>query len=87
MELRLADVIKSLSGNAEMTLSLDGSDFLVVHAKGKEMTIEVKDPLKAMEMGLHKFLEGKKSGSGLKQLLKDLGFRIKVKYSIFELEI
>ncbi|MBI4175673.1 MAG: hypothetical protein HY518_00575 [Candidatus Aenigmarchaeota archaeon] len=88
MEIHLSDLMKSFSGNADVLLEMDGSEFLRASLKGKDITIEVKDPLKAMEMGLHKMMEGKKSGkAGIRGMLKSMGFRIKLKYSIFEVEI
>ncbi|MBI4020337.1 MAG: hypothetical protein HY367_03310 [Candidatus Aenigmarchaeota archaeon] len=89
MEIILPDILKSLSGNAEVTLSVDNSSLLEVHINGKEITIEVKDALKAMEMGLQSLIGGekKKGEKGIRESLKAMGFRIKVKYSIFEIEV
>ena len=87
--MNVMEFLKSLSGKATMTLLVDGSTIAKVNLKDKDITVEVKDPVKAMEMGFHKLLNSRKEDEkkSVRKALKLLGFRIKLKYSIFEMEV
>ena len=56
-------------------------------SKNKTILVDIKNPMAAIDMGLLDLLKGKIKGSGSLKKLKDAGFKIKVKYKLFEFEL
>ena len=84
---KLSDILKSLSGQGEATVSVNNKPLLAVSLKDKELKIDVKDPFAIVEMGFGgKLLKGGGKSEKVKKL-KDAGFKIKVKYKLFEFEL
>lgn len=55
----------------------------------REIIIDVKNPVLAIELGLEEYFGDvkNKSRGSLRKKLKSMGYRIKVKYKIFELDL
>ena len=87
IDFKLSDILKTLSGSCEANISIDGKPLLSIELKDKELKIDVKDPFAIVEMGLAGNLLKRGGKSEKVQKLKDAGFKIKVKYKLFEFEL
>lgn len=65
-------------------LSIDKKNVLEVSTEGKEILIEIKDPMIAIDLGLLYLL---KCEGNTRKRLKDKGFKIRVKYKVFDFEL
>ncbi|HLD57353.1 MAG TPA: hypothetical protein VJA47_03550 [archaeon] len=87
INLKLADILKTLKGSGEAQVSVNGKPLLDITLNNKELKIDVKDPFAIVEMGLAgNILKGGGKSEKIKKL-KDAGFKIKVKYKLFEFEL
>ena len=87
LNLSISDILKSISGSGEAAVSVNNKPLLNVSLKNKEIKIDVKDPFAIVEMGLAGRLLKGGSKSEKMQKLKDAGFKIKIKYKLFEFEL
>ncbi|HLD41922.1 MAG TPA: hypothetical protein VJB06_02715 [archaeon] len=79
-----SELLKNVSGKASASINISGKEVLAVSLDGKEITIDVKDPFAVLDFGLDRLKTGK---SGTVQKLKDSGFKIKLKYKMFKVEL
>lgn len=87
LDFKLSEILKSLSGSGEANISINGKPLLSITLKNKEMKVDVKDPFAIVEMGLAgNLLKGGGKSEKVKKL-KDAGFKIKIKYKLFEFEL
>ncbi|MBI4163443.1 MAG: hypothetical protein HY512_01155 [Candidatus Aenigmarchaeota archaeon] len=88
IDLKLSEILKTLSGKGDLTISADGKPLLFVSLNGKEIKVDVKDAFALVQMGIAgDILKGGGKKSEKLQKLKDAGFKIKIKYKLFEFEI
>ena len=83
----ISEYLSTLKGEADFTFEMDKKEILSIKSKGKEILVDIKNPMAAIDMGLLDLLKGKIKGSGSLKKLKNAGFKIKVKYKLFEFEL
>ena len=84
----LSDIFESIGGKLHFMVFLGDAPAAEIHLEGKSIIVEIIHPLVALELGLQEFL--KKDGPydvGLLNKLKKMGYKIKIKYKIFEVDI
>jgi len=82
----ISDILKTTEGKASLSIKTKDKEILEVSIKGKEITVDVKDPFAVLDLGVESFLK-KKGESGTMKKLKDSGFKIKLKYKMFKVEL
>ena len=83
----ISEYLSTLKGEVDFTFEMDKKEILSVKIKDKDVLVGIKNPMAAIDMGLLDLLKGKIKGSGSMKKLKDAGFKIKVKYKLFEFEL
>ena len=83
----ISEYLSTLKGEVDFTFEMDKKEILSVKIKDKDVLVGIKNPMAAIDMGLLDLLKGKIKGSGSMKNLKDAGFKIKVKYKLFEFEL
>jgi hypothetical protein len=88
----MTDILKRIDKRISIMVLIDEKPLVEVHVEKKEITVEVKNPILAIEYGLKKFFESRKlkekgNTSKILKMIKDKGYRIKIKYGVFEFDI
>ena len=88
----MTDILKRIDKRISIMVLIDDKALVEVSVEKKEITVEVKNPLMAIEYGLKKFFESRKlkekSGtSKILKMVKEKGYKIKVKYGVFEFDV
>ena len=88
----MTDILKRIDKKISIMVLVDEHPLVEVHVEKKEILIDVKNPLLAIEYGLKKFLESRKAKeksdtSRVLKMIKEKGYRIKVKYGVFEFDV
>lgn len=85
----LKDVLEELCGNIHFFISFGEKPAAEVKFKDKDIIIEIKNPLLAAEVAVEEILENRKNSKFVKYLekIKNMGYRIKVKYKLLEIDI
>ena len=81
-----SELLKNVSGKATLSININGKEAFDVLVDEKEITVDVKDPFALLEFGLGEIMK-KKGKSRTVQKLKDAGFKVKVKYKLFKVEL
>ncbi len=88
MDPKRMELIEKFFGKARLVIMIDESAVAEVNYKKGEFTIDVKKPLPLMGLGIDmQLLKTGKEKSVIRKAIKDLGFRIKLKYKLLEIEI
>ena len=76
-------------GGIRFTISLRRKPAADIILRGRDVVVEIRDPLAIMELGIRHFVSGKKGRLGpfLLRKLRALGFRMKVRYKFIEFEV
>ena len=76
-------------GGIRFTVSVRRKPAVDIILRGRDIVIEICDPLAAMELGIRHFVSGKRGRLGpfLLRKLRALGFRMKVRYKLIEFEV
>jgi len=85
----LESILETVFGRVHFMVLVGNKPAIEIKLKDREIIIDVKNPILAVELGIEEFLEMKekrKQGSLLKKL-KSMGYKIRVKYKIFELDL
>jgi hypothetical protein len=82
----LEGILETVFGKVHFMVFVGESPALEVNMHDKEITVEIKNPVLAMEMGLEGLAKKNSMGSTMKKL-KAMGYTIKIKYKIFELDL
>lgn len=84
----IADILKSVGGSANCSINIKGKEAAVISLEGKELLLDVKDPFAFMDLGLiGHFMKGRGSSSGAIGRLKEAGFRVRLKYKGFKVDL
>ncbi len=81
-----SDILKNVSGKASLSIKAKDKDILEISIEGKEITVDVKDPFAVLDLGVESLLK-KKGESRTMKKLKDSGFKIKLKYKMFKVDL
>jgi len=83
----LKDMLEVFQGRVRLHLKLDGKPAADLVLTPREIIIDVKNPLLALEFGLKNIGKENPINSYIIRMAKAAGYRIKVKYKIFEIEL
>jgi hypothetical protein len=88
MEQARKEMIEKFFRKASIAVMIDKSPAAEILLKNGEFIIDIKNPLLVMGLGLDlNLLKQSKKKSVFRKALKDLGFKIKIRYKFFELEL
>jgi len=82
----VTDILKGLEGRLVVSISLDKKPFIDIHIKKMNIVIDVKNPVLAIQFGMKKLFEPEKDERILR-LLRKKGYKIKIMYRKFELDL
>ncbi len=84
------DFIQKVCGKAHLLILIKNKPALELCFCDKEIIAEIKNPILAMTLGLEHFIKKKEERGnelGFVKELKKLGYKIKIKYKMFEFEL
>jgi hypothetical protein len=81
------EIFKMISGKAHFYLYVSGKPAVEIILHKREIIADIKNPILAIELGLHSLGKKGKLNSYLLRMIKAAGFKVKVKYKMLELEI
>jgi len=83
-----AEIFKTIAGRAHFMIYMGKHPAAEIEVNGKEILVKIVNPVAAMELGIEEFIS-KKGLSDLEIIrkIKESGYRIKIKYSMLEMEI
>ncbi len=87
LDLKLSEILKTLGGKGDLTISVNDKPLLFVSLNNKEISVDVKDAFALVQMGIAGDIMKGGGKSKKVQKLKDAGFKIKIKYKLFEFEL
>ena len=85
----VSDMLDIVEGKVHFYLSVGGKPAveIIVRNKEKEIVAEIKNPLLAVELGIHQLAGGGKYDSSILKNVKKAGYKIKIKYKMLEFEL
>jgi hypothetical protein len=85
----ITDILEIMTGKVHFYLTVGKIPAveIILHDERKEIVAEIKNPVLAVELGLHGLAKSKGSGSYVIKKIKAAGYRVKVKYKMFEIEL
>lgn len=89
----LESVLETVFGKVHFMVMVGNKPAIELKMEDKNIIVDIKNPVLAIELGLEELVisrddKNEKSGAGrILEKLKKAGYKITVKYKIFELEI
>ena len=84
----LENILKTLYGRVHFIVYIGDSPAFELKLKEKEIIVEILNPVLAIEFGIEEFIKNRgKINSRLLETVRKLGYRIKIKYKMFSIEI
>ncbi len=88
MEPSRKEMIEKFFRRANIVVNIDKSPVAEVSCKKGVLLIDVKNPLLLMSLGLDMdFLKKREKKSVIRKAVREMGFRIKLRYKLFEVEL
>ena len=89
MDSSRKELIEKFFKKASIAVMIDKSPAVEISCKKNEIIIDVKNPLLLMGLGLDMNMLKKKDkkGSVIRKVIKELGFKLKLRYKFFEIEL
>ena len=89
MDQKKREMIEKFFKKASVIIEVDGKPSVTVNLKGNTILIDVQNPLALMSLGLDLDMIKKDNGKGsvIRKTIKDMGYKIKLKYKFFEFEL
>ncbi|MCD6590481.1 MAG: hypothetical protein J7K72_00745 [Candidatus Aenigmarchaeota archaeon] len=82
------DILTSLVGRLHFMVFLGKSPAAEIKIEGKTIVIDIIHPIVAIELGIKEFLNGEGPYEvGVIETLKRMGYKLKIKYKMLELNI
>ena len=82
----IADILRSIVGRVHFMVYLGKFPAAEIELKDKEILIHIKNPLLALELGIEEMLS-KKVDISVLDSIKEMGYKVKIKYKILEIEL
>ncbi len=82
----IAEILRSIVGRAHFMVFLGKYPAAEIELKDKEIDIQIKNPVLAVELGIEELLSKNVDISFLKKI-KEMGYKIRIKYKILEVEL
>lgn len=84
----LENILKTLYGRIHFIVCIGDAPAFELKLKEKEIIIEILNPILAIEFGVEEFIKNRGKGdSMLLETIKKLGYKIKIKYKMFSIEL
>ena len=83
----MRNILEMVNGKFHFYLYVGNSPAVEIILRNREIIADIKNPLLAMELGLKQLGKGPSLNSYILKQVKSAGFKVKVKYKMFELEI
>jgi hypothetical protein len=88
MDSSKRELIENFFKKAEIVVMIDKSPAVQVSCKKGDIIIDVKNPMLLMGLGLDlDMLKGDKKKSVIRKAIKEMGFKIKLRYKFFEIDL
>lgn len=79
-------ILEKLTGEVHFYIFVGDNPAVEIKITEDEIILEIKNPLLAAELALDELLHRKKTPAGLEKI-KDMGYKIKIKYKMVEMEL
>ena len=83
----LASILETVGGKVHFMVLIDRKPALELFLKDKELIVEIKNPVLAIDFGIQELFGGGKSKRNIFRQIKKLGYKVKIKYKMLELDI
>lgn len=83
----MKNILEMIKGKFHFYLYVGDSPAVEIILKNKEIIAEIMNPLLAVELGLKQLGKGPSINSYILKQLKAAGFKVILKYKMFEIEI
>lgn len=84
----LADIFKTIVGRAHFMIYMGKSPAAEIELNGRLVLVDIVNPIAAVELGIEEFLSRKGTQDiEVIRKIKEAGYRIRVKYKTFEMEL
>lgn len=86
----LEQILERLFGKVHVYVTVGNKPALELTVEGKEIVIDVKNPVLAIEVGADKLLSARKEGDSESRTLarlKRMGYKIIIKYKMLKFEV
>jgi len=89
MDPKKQELLEKFFSKANVIVEVDGKPSVEINFKEKTIIIDIKNPLALMGLGLDMDMLKKDKGkdSVIRKMIKDLGYKIKLKYKFFEIDL
>ena len=83
----LSKIAESFYGNVHFMVMMGNKPALEIFFHNKDIIVEVKNPILAVEVGLQEVMTHRRFDSALVDKIKSMGYTIKIKYKFLELDL
>jgi len=83
----MAKILESLCGKVHFMILIENKPALEITIEDKNILIDVKNPVLALDFGIQQLLKVGKAEKSLLYDVKKLGYKVRIKYKMFELDI
>ncbi|UCD03225.1 MAG: hypothetical protein JSV63_01140 [Candidatus Aenigmatarchaeota archaeon] len=83
----ITDILEVFSGRLRFHLFFEGKPAVDLVLTPREIVVEIKNPIVALEMGFHQIGHRNKLNSYIIKMIKAAGYKMKIKYKMLEFEI
>ncbi|MBN2330916.1 MAG: hypothetical protein JXC85_03805 [Candidatus Aenigmarchaeota archaeon] len=83
----MTNILEMMQGKVHFYLFVGGSPAIEIKIHNKEIIAEIKNPLLALELGIHQLATNRKSDSYILKQAKKAGYKVRVKYKMLEIEL
>jgi hypothetical protein len=83
----ISEIMKTIAGRMHFMVFLGNKPAADIEINDKEITVTIKNPVAALELGIEEFFSGKSGVSDMFQRIKKMGYNIRIKYKIIEVNL
>ncbi|RLJ06947.1 MAG: hypothetical protein DRP12_03170 [Candidatus Aenigmatarchaeota archaeon] len=83
----LLDLLERISGKVHFYITLGKKPALEIFLEDKEIVIEIKSLILALNVGIQEWLKAGRQGTGLLEKLEKAGYKLKIRYKGLEMEL
>ena len=83
----ITDILEVFQGRLRFHIRIDGKPAIDIVLKPREVLLEIRNPILALEMGIQQMSKNNDMNSYVLNMIKAAGYKVKVKYKIFEIEL
>jgi hypothetical protein len=84
----LEGILESVFGRVHFVITVGNKPAIEIKLEGKDIVVDIRNPVLAMEIGLEEFLSKRKANNqaSLIKMIKSKGYTIKIKYKFLEID-